>query len=140
MTSPVDVSELNRVAALLVGSPDVGTWACEELHEAVASATLGIWRVEAEGWSAVVKLVGLGTAGHPSWRAGEQRGHWYYWRREVLAYRSGLVSSFSGGLRAPECYLISERDDGNVDVVFTFRGDRGLYVRVSDWLKRHVSW
>ena len=26
-----------------------------------------------------------------------------------------------------------------LDVVFTFRGDRGLYVRVRDWLKRHVS-
>jgi hypothetical protein len=26
-----------------------------------------------------------------------------------------------------------------LDVVFTFRGDRGLYVRVGDWLKRHVS-
>ena len=26
-----------------------------------------------------------------------------------------------------------------LDVVFAFRGDRPLYVRASDWLKRHVS-
>jgi hypothetical protein len=26
-----------------------------------------------------------------------------------------------------------------LDVVFTFRGDRGLFVRVRDWLNRHVS-
>jgi hypothetical protein len=26
-----------------------------------------------------------------------------------------------------------------LDVVFTFRGDRGLYMRVRDWLKRQVS-
>jgi hypothetical protein len=114
VTAAVELSELSRVAGKLVGSPDVGTWGCEELHEAVASATVGICRVTADDWSAVLKLVGLGTGGHPNWKAGGQPEHWYYWRREVLAYQSGLVASLTGGLRAPECYLISERVDGNV--------------------------
>ena len=50
----------------------------------------------------------------PNWQAGEQPGHWYYWRREVLAYQSGLVFSLAGRLRAPKCYLMSQRADGNV--------------------------
>ncbi|MBO0713769.1 MAG: hypothetical protein J2P59_03350, partial [Acidimicrobiales bacterium] len=74
----------------------------------------GLIRVSGDHWSAVLKLVGLGTGGHLLWQAGEAPEHWYYWCREVLAYRSGLLASFVGGLRAPTCYLVAERSDGSV--------------------------
>lgn len=35
--------------------------------------------------------------------------HWGYWRREVLAYQSGLLDTFTGGLRPPICYLAADR-------------------------------
>ena len=110
----MELSELTEVVDQITGSPDTGTWDCDELHEGVASATAGIWRVHNDWWSVVLKLVGLGAGGHPNWRAGEQPDHWYYWRREVLAYESGLLSSFAGGLRAPRCYLVAERPDAIV--------------------------
>jgi Phosphotransferase enzyme family len=104
-----------QVVAQLTGSPDAGTWRSEALDQAGgASATVGLFRVSGDGWSVVLKLVGLDHEGHPDWRAGEQPEHWYYWRREALAYESGLLASFTGGLRAPTCYLIAERTDGSV--------------------------
>jgi hypothetical protein len=110
----VDLSELGEVVERLTGSSAVGTWVCDELHDPVASATVGIWRIHADQWSVVVKLLGLGNKGHPNWRAGEQPDHWYYWRREAIAYESPLLASFAGGLRAPTCHLIAERSDGSV--------------------------
>jgi hypothetical protein len=107
-------SELREVVEGLTGSPEVGSWRCDLLHEAVASATVGIWRVHADGWSVVLKLVGHGERGHPNWQAGDRPEHWYYWRREVLAYQSGLLSSLSGGLRAPTCYFTAEGSDSHV--------------------------
>lgn len=111
----VEASELTRVVAQLTGSSDTGTWRREALQqEGVASATVGLFRVSGDRWSVVLKLVGLDREGHPNWRAGEQPDHWYYWRREPLAYQSGLLASFTGGLRAPRCYIVAERPDGSV--------------------------
>lgn len=111
----VEASELRRVVERLTGSDDPGPWRCDELYDTVASASLGIWRIHSDRWSVVLKLIGQGgAAGHPQWLAGAEPGHWYYWRREALAYQSGLLSSFTGGLGAPVCHLIAERPDGSV--------------------------
>ena len=110
----VEPSELARVAQRLTGSPDPGAWACQEIHDPIPSATIGIWRVRGAGWSVVLKVVGRGPGRHPNWRAGAGVDHWYYWRREADAYESGLLSSLTGGLRAPACYLVAERADGSV--------------------------
>ena len=83
-------------------------------HVAVASATRGIWRVRAGDRSAVLKLVAHAPGDSGNWRSGEAEDHWYYWRREADAYASGLLASFAGRLRAPECRLVAERDDGSV--------------------------
>jgi len=109
----VEASELARVVEQLTGSSDPGPWTCEEIHDAVPSATLGIWRVGGAGWSVVLKVVGMASGGHPNWRAGVDAGHWYYWRREADAYESGLLA-FEGALRAPRCYLVAERPDRRV--------------------------
>jgi Phosphotransferase enzyme family len=37
-----------------------------------------------------------------------------YLRREPLAYSSGLLSDCEGGLRAPACFGVHERDDGSI--------------------------
>ena len=84
-------------------------------HAAVASATAGLWRVRIADRSAVVKLLAHAPAGgSPNWRSGEEESHWYYWRREAEAYRSGLLAGLGGGLRAPRCGLVADRGDGSV--------------------------
>jgi hypothetical protein len=94
-------------------------------HAAVASATAGLWRVRIADRSAVVKLLVHAPAGSsPNWRSGEEESHWYYWRREAEAYRSGLLAGLGGGLRAPRCELIADRRDGSVALwLEDLRGD-----------------
>jgi hypothetical protein len=86
----------------------------ERIYEPVASASSGIWRVRAGERSAVLKLIAHSDAGHANWQSGEDPAHWYYWRREVLAYERGLLGSLPGGLRAPRCLLVAPRGDGGV--------------------------
>jgi hypothetical protein len=70
---------------------------------------LGVYRFDGtasqEGetvpWSAVLKV--LGRAGNDD----DERG-WDYWRREALAYRSGLLAQLPGGLAAPRLLHASE--------------------------------
>jgi hypothetical protein len=84
-------------------------------HAAVASATAGLWRVRVGDRAAVVKVLAHAPeGGSENWRSGADETHWYYWRREAEAYRSRLLDGLGGGLRAPRCDLIGERDDGSV--------------------------
>jgi Phosphotransferase enzyme family len=94
-------------------------------HAAVASATAGLWRVRIADRSAVVKLLAHAPAGgSPNWRSGDEESHWYYWRREAEAYRSGLLGGLGGGLRAPRCDLVADRGDGSVALwLEDLRGD-----------------
>jgi hypothetical protein len=108
------------------GDVDDGPLTVEPLpHAAVASATAALWRVRLADRSAVVKLlVHAPAGGSPNWRSGEEESHWYYWRREAEAYRSGLLAGLGGGLRAPRCDLVAERGDGSVALwLEDLRGD-----------------
>ncbi len=110
----VEPAELTAVVERMTGSTTPGRWRSKKLYDPVASATAGIWRVSGDRWSVVLKLVHHGRDGHPNWISSTDPDHWYYWRREVLAYRSGLPGSFVGGLRGPDCLGIFERADGAV--------------------------
>jgi hypothetical protein len=96
---------LPQVVERLTGLGQLGPYECEQVHQPVASASKGIWRAHGNGWSVVLELVGYGEGQHPNWQAGSQPEHWYYWRREVLAYETGLLTSLPGNVRAPDCYL-----------------------------------
>ncbi|WII38179.1 hypothetical protein [Paenibacillus thiaminolyticus] len=52
-------------------------------------------------WSFVVKLVIPSAAAEP--------GHYSYWKREALAYQSGLLEELPG-IRAPRCYGVEEQE------------------------------
>jgi hypothetical protein len=113
-------------ASAVFGDRRVGPTTIEPLpHAAVASATAGLWRVRIADRSAVVKvLANAPDRGSPNWRSGGDEAHWYYWRREAEAYRSGLLDGLGGGLRAPRCDLVVERDDGAVALwLEDLRGD-----------------
>jgi hypothetical protein len=81
-----------------------------------ASATVGIWRFSAGEWSVILKVLRHGGGGSPLWQSGEEESHWYYWRREALAYSSGLLGAFSVDLRAPRCLGVFDRPDGSVAI------------------------
>jgi Phosphotransferase enzyme family len=85
-----------------------GPWVAASIFDPVTSGTGGIWRLRGSGWSVVLKVVHHSDRGHEHWLSGRDPSHWYYWRREVFAYTSGLLASLSGGLRAPRCHLATE--------------------------------
>ncbi len=83
-------------------------------HTTVAAATAGIHRVHADGRTAILKLLAPARDAPGFWRPGASETHWYYWRREADAYRSGLLARLAGGLRTPRCDGVFERADGTV--------------------------
>jgi hypothetical protein len=113
--TPVATVPADELRAVF-GDAWVGPITIEPLpHAAVASATAGLWRVRIADRSTVVKLLAHAPGGgSPNWRSGAEESHWYYWRREAEAYRSGLLAGLGGGLRAPRCELVADRGDGSV--------------------------
>jgi hypothetical protein len=104
----------DEVASVFGAGADGARVSVKQVYEPVASASSGIWRVRHGDDSAILKVIAHSESGHPNWRSGTDPTHWYYWRREVLAYETGLLDSMSGGLRAPTCRLVAPRDDGSV--------------------------
>jgi hypothetical protein len=77
------------------------------------SVTGGVWRVRAGEDSLVVKVVrhGMDTDPDQLWVSGADPGHRNYWKREWLAFASGLLDTLPGGLRAPRTALTTEPSD-----------------------------
>ena len=57
-------------------------------------------------WSVVLKLVN-----NPGHENAQNPRNWAYWKREQLAFQSGLLPNLHGPLVAPRCYGICEHDD-----------------------------
>src|SRR5512136_1328606 len=90
----------------------VTEWKAEALHGGVEwNSAVFRFRgqasdgVESLPWSLILKVV------RPSEKASEPAGIWY-WKREALAYQSGLLHTLPGGnVTAPACHLVDERPD-----------------------------
>src|SRR5579859_210409 len=106
----------------LLGSEQItiGAWHVTPLPNSLGGATGGIYRVEgsaiASGESApfalvlkIIRGLGSGTASAAPVSADPVGSH--YWRREALAYQSGLLADLPG-LAAPHCYGVEEQVDG----------------------------
>lgn len=102
-----DRGELARV----FGQP-IDTYTVEPVdpHLRVHSVTGGVYRVRAAGRSAVLKVVrhGDGATADGLWGADADVGARNYWKREWLAFASGLLDGLPGRLRAPRTLLASE--------------------------------
>jgi hypothetical protein len=57
-------------------------------------------------WSLVLKIV-------PASTSDDEPASWCYWKREALAYQSGLLADLPGGLRAPRCFGVVELSGGD---------------------------
>jgi hypothetical protein len=88
----------------------------ELLHNAVNGATGGIWRVTRDDGTAILKIATppRGDASH-RFAAGAEPGHWNYWRREILAYGTGLAAAAyaDAGIAVPRLLAADERADGS---------------------------
>ncbi|HET6815628.1 MAG TPA: hypothetical protein VFH66_00170 [Mycobacteriales bacterium] len=103
----IDLGELSRA----VGRP-VATYDVEAIdpHLRIHSVTGGVYRVRGEGFSIVVKVVRHGADGTPDglWLSAAEPTHRNYWKREWLAFDSGLLGRLPGRLRAPRRLLTTE--------------------------------
>ncbi|MFI5938424.1 aminoglycoside phosphotransferase [Actinoplanes sp. NPDC051494] len=96
-------------------SPDLAPAGAEALpHNTINGVTGGIWRVPGRGVLKIATPGRPGAAAH--FQASGEPGHWNYWRREPLAYRSGLAGTAfaDAGLYAPELLDAEDRPDGSV--------------------------
>src|ERR1700734_1140582 len=102
-------------------SPAVGdkVTAVEPLrHGQGNAATGGIWRLRGPAGSAGLKLAvpplpGTANAVLPT---SDEPGHWNYWRREVLAYETGLAAAAYPGIAVAPVLAVNPRADGRVEL------------------------
>ncbi|HTW18974.1 MAG TPA: phosphotransferase [Mycobacteriales bacterium] len=109
-TVDVDLSELSRA----VGR-EVSTYAVEPIEPDLRlhSVTGGVYRVHGEDFSIVIKVVRRGIDEDPDalWVSGATPEHRNYWKREWLAYASGMLDTLPGELRAPRTLLTTAPAD-----------------------------
>jgi hypothetical protein len=101
-------AELGRSIPLEVGDGTVVTisglpsavgdvvLAAEPLRHGLGNAaTSGIWRIHGPAGSAILKVARLPAANQApkAWPTSDDPAHWNYWRRESLAYESGLPAT-----------------------------------------------
>ena len=91
-------------------------------HNEGNAATGGIWRVSGGGdlgRSRILKVAKHGRAPAGSaWRTSDEPTHYNYWRREVLAYKTGFADAAyrDAGIRAPRLESLVTREDGSVEL------------------------
>lgn len=92
-------------------------------HNETNAATGGIWLVRGTSANAVLKVARPPTdppSGSPAWPTSDDPGHWNYWKREALAYTSGLTSAYAdAGITAPDLLGTADLDDGSIALWLT---------------------
>jgi hypothetical protein len=116
---PVDSAILTRVVRAALGSERavVERWQAQPAGASRGSATTGVFRLSGAAfergalleWAVMLKVIRPGAAAFNP--AAREVDHPLYWKREALAYQSGLLDNLPGGITAPRCYAVEERDD-----------------------------
>lgn len=111
----LDPSLLQGLVASAIGRIDlhIDSWRFIRLSGGLGGGVGGtaVYRLMGEcsgqsvfcAWSLILKVLCA--------REGEQPSSRHYWRREVEAYRSGLLSELPGELRAPRYFGVTEQPD-----------------------------
>ena len=100
--------------ALADADAQVTDWQIDRFGGGYASSTVGAngtFRFagsarshgEDRRWSLVLKAMG-NSSGVGSNRLAD----WHYWKREILAYQSGILADLSGPFGAPRCFGVVE--------------------------------
>jgi aminoglycoside phosphotransferase (APT) family kinase protein len=107
-------------------------------HLRIHSVTGGVYRVRSGDESLVIKIVrhGVDAASDGLWLAGADVSHRNYWKREWLAFDSGLLDELPGDLRAPRCLHTAEHADGDCWIwMEDVRGRTGAALTLDDYAK-----
>jgi len=108
------------ISSLPAAVGDVALAAEPLRHGLGNAATRGIWRVRGPAGSAILKVAGLPAATEPpkAWRTSDDPAHWNYWRRESLAYETGLAGTAyaEAGITAAQALEVNARPDGGVEL------------------------
>lgn len=114
----VDLTHLNQLVRASQENRDleISEWRYDPLNKGTAQnfgSVLGLYRLSGKAWdpvrseniswSIILKLFGnlSGIGRNNSTASG-------YWKREVLAYQSGMLVDLPGALTAPRCFEITE--------------------------------
>ena len=104
-------------AALGRDTVAIERWQMRPAGASAGAATEGVYRVSGTAtdrgtlleWTLVLKVIRTAAA---AWNpAAREIDHPIYWKREALAYQSGLLAGLPGGIAAPRCFAIEERAD-----------------------------
>jgi hypothetical protein len=99
-------------ARAVFGSEDCAK--VEPLRPRPLGATVGVWRVNVSGKSAVLKLLRLGAGSNVNWAASPEPDHPRWWRRELFALEDGLLDVLRPELRPPTLLHAADRPDGSL--------------------------
>ena len=116
---PLDPAVLTQVVRAALALPDamVDHWQVRPAGPSHGAATVGVYRVAGTArvgptvhdWAVILKLIRPAANVHnPAQRAPD---HPIYWKREALAYQSGVLAGLPGGIGAPRCFVVEERAD-----------------------------
>jgi hypothetical protein len=89
-----------------------GEWRAARLSRVGPDGEGGVWRLAGGDWSLVLKVVVRHARADRGGDLVDEPGHFFFWRREPLAYASGMLDDLAG-VRAPRCYGVEERPDGS---------------------------
>ena len=128
MVSPVSPLPLETEAltgmvrkALALPSFQIDAWRCDSLTGHISNpATGGLYRVTGSGrqdarpvpWSLILKIAHLPEDAPQGW--GTDLLHFGYWKREALAYQSGILQDLGPGLQSPRCFEVAEQSEGSL--------------------------
>ncbi len=137
----IDASTLTPIVrtALQRASFQVQDWQASELGGGAGNpVSLGLFRFKGSGqdqgtrldWSVVLKVIqSPANVGWTNMGESDDQSHWNYWRRELLAYQSGLLLTLlPAGMAAPQCYAAAELPENVAylwleDIVDSYDGD-----------------
>ncbi len=94
---------------------DILDWKFEPLsHEKIIETTGGLYRFDGHGrdgdatksWAIALKIINRPQDGCSN------PHDWCYWKRELLAFQSGLLADLPRAVVAPRCYGVTEFDNG----------------------------
>ena len=133
MAEGFDATTLSRVLGAPVTSYDV---APIDPDVRIHSVTGGVYRIRTDVGACVVKVVRRGHDEDPDglWVSGAEPTHRNYWKREWLAFDSGLLDSLPGRLRAPRRLLTAQASDSECWIwMEDVRGRTSDHIELDDY-------
>ena len=118
---PIDSTTLAQVVGNVLDThtAEIEQWQVEPAGVSRGSATAGVYRVSgvardgetASEWAVILKIIRPAASDFNP--AADDMDHPLYWKREALAYESGLLDNLPADMCAPHCYAVETRDDNS---------------------------